>query len=70
MATIRIERLSDEHDCETCGTSWADGANVYIDDELALELEPCAACFDGDHFTDEDVLHRIFRHFWHTVEYD
>lgn len=34
MTTIRIERVTDHHDCETCGCSLAGGARVYFDGEL------------------------------------
>jgi hypothetical protein len=64
---IGIKRLSDTHDCETCGSSWADGALVYIDDALALELEPHAHCYDGTNYNDEDIFRKILEHLGHTV---
>ena len=65
---IKIERLSDTHDCETCGPSWAEGANVFIDGELAIELHPHAHCYDGDSYDDEAVYKRIIEHLGHTIE--
>ncbi|PJT22679.1 hypothetical protein CN884_11925 [Ochrobactrum sp. 30A/1000/2015] len=44
---ISIEWLGDTHDCETCGPSWAEGARVYIDGLLVLDLQPSAHCYDG-----------------------
>lgn len=35
---IRIERVSDIHECEVCGDTWAEGAIVYIDDQVTLDL--------------------------------
>jgi hypothetical protein len=64
---IRIERLTDSHDCETCGPSWAEGALVYIDGTLTLELEPHAHCYDGDDYQDSDIFGKILEHLGHTV---
>lgn len=70
MSHIKIEWLSDTHDCETCGASWAEGARVTIDGELALDLEPHAHCYDGDNYEREDVFKRILERLGHTVEVD
>lgn len=68
MVAIRIEPLTDTHDCETCGMSWADGANVYFDGELALELEPHAHCYDGTDYSDKAIYRAILERLGHTVE--
>lgn len=68
MVAIRIEPLSDTYDCETCGTSWASGANVYFDGDLILELEPHANCYDGTDYSDEAVYRAIIEKLGHTVE--
>lgn len=68
MASIRIEWLHDSHECETCGSSYAEGALVYIDGKLAIELQPVAHCFDGANYMDSDVYGRILAHLGHTVE--
>lgn len=70
MSTIRIERLTDSHDCETCGMSWAEGARVFVDGELAIELSPNAHCYDGDNFADDVVYRRVLEHLGHTVTWD
>lgn len=65
---IRIEWLSDECECDTCGYNWADGAHVYFDDELVLNLKPVASCFDSEHYYPEDVYQRILGQLGHSVE--
>lgn len=70
MANIRIEWLHDSHSCETCGTSYAEGARVFIDGALALDLKPVAHCYDGASYYDSDVYRRILTHIGHTVEPD
>jgi hypothetical protein len=41
---IKIEPLSDEYDCDTCGTSWATGYEVTFPDGSSFTLEPQAHC--------------------------
>lgn len=67
MAKIEIKWLDDEHDCDTCGTSWAEGAIVTIDGERALDLDPLAHCFGSDDYSREEVLRRILAHLGHEV---
>jgi hypothetical protein len=70
MVDIKIEWPSDTYDnCELCGTSWAEGAKVYVDEKLALDLSPAAHCYGGAHYEQTDVYDRILRHLGHTVEY-
>ncbi|MBY3433588.1 hypothetical protein HFN89_05445 [Rhizobium laguerreae] len=61
MTKIRIERVQDSHECDTCGFSAADGARVFFDDVLKIELHPVAACFDGVDFDDDDIYREILR---------
>lgn len=68
VVKIKIQWLSDEVDCETCGGNWASGANVYFDDKLVIEMKPVAGCYDGEHYDCEDVLHRILAELGHQVE--
>lgn len=71
MASLKIEWLSDCYDnCETCGSSYAEGARVYVDGELALDLAPSAHCFGGAHYDQADVYERILRHLGHEVEHE
>ena len=59
MSNIKIEHLSDTSDCETCGMSWAEGAIVYLNEEVLLEMIPHASCFGGDHWSESDIYKNI-----------
>lgn len=68
MAKIEIQWLTSEGgDCETCGPSYAEGARVTIDGELALDLEPHASCCSSVNYYRDEVLLRILAHFGHEV---
>lgn len=69
MAKIRIERLRDDHDCEDCGWSVAEGANVFFDGELALTLKPFAHCFDGTNYEDHEIFAAILEKLGHSLVY-
>lgn len=68
MAHVKIEWLHDSHSCETCGTSYAEGARVYVDGAAAIELEPVAHCFGGANFMESEVFAAILTHLGHTLE--
>lgn len=68
MANIKIEYLSDSHDCETCGGSWAGGYNVSVDGFPFGDFEPVASCFGGSRYSLEDVYRALLRHFGHELE--
>ena len=70
MTDIRIEWLTDSNDCDQAGCSggWEEGARVYFDGKLRLDLEPTAACFDGIGYSESEVLRRILAELGHTVE--
>lgn len=70
MSNITIEWLSDECDCDSCGSSYADGANVFIEDVLVLELTPKAHCFNDVTYSTETVYEKILQHLGHTIEYE
>lgn len=53
---IEIKTLSDSHDCETCGGSWADGGIVYVDGKELLRREPVAYCYGVPSFSESDLL--------------
>jgi hypothetical protein len=50
--------------------SWADGAKVFFDDTLVLDLQPVAACYDGTTYSEQDIFTRILDALGHTVEQD
>lgn len=68
MSHIEIEWLTDYHNCETCGSSYAAGARVKIDGAVAIECLPVAHCFGGDHYETSDVYAAVLKHFGHTVD--
>lgn len=70
MADIRIERTTDYHDCDTCGLSMAEGANVSVDGHLVIELKPHASCFEQDSYSDREVFAAILNLLGHTVSID
>ena len=70
MADVYIEWLTDSCECETCGTSYADGAVVSIKFPNAIKvinLEPVAHCFDGDDYSVEKIYKRILDELGHKV---
>lgn len=58
---IKIEWLSDYSDCDQAGCSggYSEGAKVWFDDELVLDLQPVATCFGGDSWDNEEVFRLI-----------
>jgi len=56
MKRIEIETLSDVHECETCGSSWAEGGVVYVDGEEILRREPLAYCYGTPSYSESDLL--------------
>lgn len=69
MTDIRIEWLTDSFDCDQAGCSggYSEGARVYFDGELTLDLEPAAACFDGVSYTEEQVFGLILAKLGHNL---
>lgn len=43
----KIVWLEDQHECETCGYSYAQGYKIYKDDILVVDKEPGASCFNS-----------------------
>lgn len=70
MAVIRIEWLSDSNDCDQCGGGYADGARVFIDGKLKLNLEPAAACYGSTKDWDREAVFKlIIEELGHTLAY-
>jgi hypothetical protein len=67
MAEVLIEYLSDSYECETCGTSYAEGYRIYVDGAVVRELKPSAHCFDGTNFSENDMLAAVLEHFGHKL---
>lgn len=64
---IQIEWLSDEHDCETCGASWAGGAVVRLNGKEVLDLSPVAACYDESSYSVGQVFCRVLELLGYSV---
>lgn len=64
---IKIKWLQDEYDCEDCGTSYAEGAEIMIS-TTQYELRPVAHCFGGQNFDKEEVLKFILAKLGYEVE--
>ena len=46
----KIIYLTDSYDCETCGCNYAEGYQIYKDDELVVDKSPVAHCYAGINF--------------------
>ena len=68
MKKLKIEWVDVTHHCKTCGYSYATGANVYLNDELILECEPIAYCYDESSWTDEEIYRLILSKLGYEVE--
>jgi hypothetical protein len=64
---IKIELLLDEHDCEVCGGSWADGYEVTFPDGSSLTLQPQAHCFGGKDWSEAELMGEILKHLGYTT---
>lgn len=70
---IKIRWLTDSHECETCGLSYAEGAFVEIDsgktgDGATIDMRPLAACYGGAHYDSDQVYVAIFEKLGWQVE--
>lgn len=64
---LEIKWLSDDSDCDTCGSSYADGARVTLNGEPLLELTPVASCLGGAHWSEADVYRKIIEKLGYQV---
>lgn len=65
---LKIELLSDYYDCDTCGSSYSEGARVTLDGVLLLELIPVAHCFGGDNWDEREVFAKILDKLGYDLE--
>lgn len=56
MKLIEIKTLTDDHDCDTCGTTYASGGVVYIDGRKIIDKEPVAHCYGSANYDEADLL--------------
>ena len=57
----RIELLVDEHDCETCGSAYAEGYQIFLNDELVIDKKPIAHCFNLLTYPDWQAYQDVLR---------
>lgn len=43
----KIVYLNDWHNCEVCGSSYAEGYQIYKDGVLVVDKSPIADCYDS-----------------------
>lgn len=69
MTDIRIEWLTASTDCDHAGCSggYSEGARVYFDGKLALDLEPVASCYGGTFYDQEQVFSLILAELGHNL---
>lgn len=64
--SFEIVRLTDHHDCETCGSSYAVGYRIYMDGDLIVDKTPYAHCYSGDDYYNHnpyaDILEQMGEH--------
>jgi hypothetical protein len=68
MNSLEIHWIYDNHECETCGSSTAEGARVLLNNEEILLLEPLAHCYDDISYSSEDVYKAILKHLGYSVK--
>lgn len=56
---LTIQWLEDEYDCDLCGSSYATGAIVQKGEEIILELEPVAHCYDSESWDKDEVYKKL-----------
>lgn len=44
--SYKIVWLEDQHECETCGYSYAQGYRIYRDEKLVIDKTPISHCYD------------------------
>ena len=57
----KIIYLTDSYDCETCGCNYAEGYQIYKDDDLVVDKSPVAHCYDGVNFDHTSAPFDILR---------
>lgn len=67
---IEVTNLWDSHECETCGTSYAEGYTIWFDGKIVSTLQPHAHCFDGDSYTEADLLREVVRLLGHELVWE
>lgn len=69
MTQVRIDWLVDTYDCgqDGCSEGYSEGAKVYFDGELAIDMTPQATCFGGDNYEPCEVYQAVLEKLGHTL---
>jgi len=70
MQKIKIEWLSDTYECDTCGTSWAEGAEITMPDGTVSVLPAIAHCYGGESYDSTYVYEAILYKLGYKVTYE
>lgn len=65
---VRIEWVTDEHDCSDCGWSYAEGAVIHIEGREPIEMLPSAHCFDSLNYSGFEVYARVLEELGYRLE--
>lgn len=65
---IEINNYSDYYDCETCGIDYADGAEIFINDEPLVNITPVAHCYDGVSYRMDEILYIVLRKLGYDIK--
>ncbi len=49
-----IVYMEDSWDCETCGSDYASGYQIFLDDVLVVDKHPIAYCYNGSSYDDSE----------------
>lgn len=61
--SITIQHLEDDHDCETCGCSFAHGYVIYRNDKVIVDKTPSAHCYDPVDYSADNPYKDIVDYF-------
>lgn len=61
MKTYTIVWLEDQHECETCGYSYAQGYKIYKDEKLMIDKEPLSHCYDPVNYDHSNAAFDILK---------
>ena len=58
---VYINWITDERDCETCGTNYGEGVYVAIDGKTILDQAAIASCYDSTYVDPNEVYALIVK---------
>lgn len=69
---MKIEIITDRDssDCETCGSTYADGGRVLVDGVEVLSRPARAHCLGGSDYSDSDLLVMALAKLGHQIVVD